>query len=170
MDAAWILVTEVDHCINMVRGHKGWFTKREAGVAAAVLSLTNNPCEANIQAAKAALQTLETKLNDLETGYLRLLTLDPVRPEQWDEEIDELGDRMNEAATQTRDAIAVATRAAAAPPAQAPQPGAGLKIKDSLRPDTPSREFNPVMLHGCCLLYTSPSPRDLSTSRMPSSA
>ena len=23
---------------------------------------------------------------------------------------------------------------------------------------------------GCCLLYTSPSPRDLSTSRMPSSA
>ena len=25
-------------------------------------------------------------------------------------------------------------------------------------------------LHTCCLLYTSPSPRDLSTSRMPSSA
>ena len=25
-------------------------------------------------------------------------------------------------------------------------------------------------LHGGCLLYTSPSPRDLSTSRMPSSA
>ena len=25
-------------------------------------------------------------------------------------------------------------------------------------------------LHSCCLLYTSPSPRDLSTSRMPSSA
>ena len=25
-------------------------------------------------------------------------------------------------------------------------------------------------LHGTCLLYTSPSPRDLSTSRMPSSA
>eukprot|EP00831_Metopus_contortus_P067176 TRINITY_DN59929_c0_g1_i1.p2 TRINITY_DN59929_c0_g1~~TRINITY_DN59929_c0_g1_i1.p2 ORF type:complete len:104 (-),score=25.30 TRINITY_DN59929_c0_g1_i1:91-402(-) len=27
-----------------------------------------------------------------------------------------------------------------------------------------------VMLSGGCLLYTSPSPRDLSTSRMPSSA
>ena len=26
------------------------------------------------------------------------------------------------------------------------------------------------LLHGFCLLYTSPSPRDLSTSRMPSSA
>ena len=26
------------------------------------------------------------------------------------------------------------------------------------------------MMHGNCLLYTSPSPRDLSTSRMPSSA
>ena len=26
------------------------------------------------------------------------------------------------------------------------------------------------MRHGICLLYTSPSPRDLSTSRMPSSA
>ena len=29
---------------------------------------------------------------------------------------------------------------------------------------------NDVMLSGDCLLYTSPSPRDLSTSRMPSSA
>ena len=28
----------------------------------------------------------------------------------------------------------------------------------------------PTYLPGCCLLYTSPSPRDLSTSRMPSSA
>ena len=27
-----------------------------------------------------------------------------------------------------------------------------------------------VVLSGTCLLYTSPSPRDLSTSRMPSSA
>ena len=27
-----------------------------------------------------------------------------------------------------------------------------------------------LMIHGTCLLYTSPSPRDLSTSRMPSSA
>ena len=26
------------------------------------------------------------------------------------------------------------------------------------------------IIHGTCLLYTSPSPRDLSTSRMPSSA
>ena len=31
------------------------------------------------------------------------------------------------------------------------------------------REKAPIYLHAC-LLYTSPSPRDLSTSRMPSSA
>ena len=30
--------------------------------------------------------------------------------------------------------------------------------------------LNHVVCHGICLLYTSPSPRDLSTSRMPSSA
>ena len=30
--------------------------------------------------------------------------------------------------------------------------------------------FFPAMLSNACLLYTSPSPRDLSTSRMPSSA
>ena len=29
---------------------------------------------------------------------------------------------------------------------------------------------NELTLHKTCLLYTSPSPRDLSTSRMPSSA
>ena len=35
-----------------------------------------------------------------------------------------------------------------------------------------SREFDPILLDRSyiCLLYTSPSPRDLSTSRMPSSA
>ena len=79
MDAAWILVTEVDQCINMVRGHKGWFTKRETGVAAAVLSLTNNPCNVNTQAARTAFQALEDKLRDLEAGYSRLLSLDPER-------------------------------------------------------------------------------------------
>ena len=31
------------------------------------------------------------------------------------------------------------------------------------------KEFN-IQPYGTCLLYTSPSPRDLSTSRMPSSA
>ena len=31
-------------------------------------------------------------------------------------------------------------------------------------------ELEPIALHISCLLYTSPSPRDLSTSRMPSSA
>ena len=30
--------------------------------------------------------------------------------------------------------------------------------------------FNDIVLAASCLLYTSPSPRDLSTSRMPSSA
>ena len=36
-----------------------------------------------------------------------------------------------------------------------------------------STQTNPFFVelrHGACLLYTSPSPRDLSTSRMPSSA
>ena len=32
------------------------------------------------------------------------------------------------------------------------------------------RELNLTLQPGDCLLYTSPSPRDLSTSRMPSSA
>ena len=34
----------------------------------------------------------------------------------------------------------------------------------------PSLKFGQVPERGACLLYTSPSPRDLSTSRMPSSA
>ena len=149
MDTNWLLVTDVAQCINMVRGHKGWLTKHEAGVTASILSLTNNPCNVNIQAAKAALQTLEDKVRDFEAGYSRLLVLDPDRAEQWDEEIEEVGDRQNAAATEIRDAIAAATPAAAAPPAaQAPGPGAGIKIKDSLRSDTLSHEFNPVMLHG----------------------
>ena len=79
MDAAWLLVTEIPVCVNMVRGHKGWFTKREAGVAAAVTSLTNNPCDVNIKAATEALTSLEAKLADLEAGYSRLLALDPGR-------------------------------------------------------------------------------------------
>ena len=80
MDAAWLLVTEIPVCVNMVRGHKGWFTKREAGVAAAVASLTNNPCDVNIKAATAALTNLEAKLTDLEAGYPRLLALDQAGP------------------------------------------------------------------------------------------
>ena len=62
MDANWLLVTDVAQCINMVRGHKGWFTKREAGVEAAIASLTANPCEVNIQAVKTAYQALEDKI------------------------------------------------------------------------------------------------------------
>eukprot|EP00831_Metopus_contortus_P009838 TRINITY_DN13798_c0_g1_i1.p2 TRINITY_DN13798_c0_g1~~TRINITY_DN13798_c0_g1_i1.p2 ORF type:complete len:118 (-),score=34.66 TRINITY_DN13798_c0_g1_i1:34-387(-) len=31
-------------------------------------------------------------------------------------------------------------------------------------------DYKPKVLYATCLLYTSPSPRDLSTSRMPSSA
>ena len=41
MDAAWLLVTEIPQCVNMVRGHKGWFAKREAGVTAAAVSYTH---------------------------------------------------------------------------------------------------------------------------------
>ena len=36
--------------------------------------------------------------------------------------------------------------------------------------ETPSGMLNSIGLQNPCLLYTSPSPRDLSTSRMPSSA
>ena len=39
----------------------------------------------------------------------------------------------------------------------------GLKLEKAMQ------KF-PITLSGNCLLYTSPSPRDLSTSRMPSSA
>ena len=42
---------------------------------------------------------------------------------------------------------------------------------DVLNPDTPYEKIYIVRsLVSTCLLYTSPSPRDLSTSRMPSSA
>ena len=40
----------------------------------------------------------------------------------------------------------------------------------SFEPEAVAREFVEDYLPGICLLYTSPSPRDLSTSRMPSSA
>ena len=56
-------------------------------------------------------------------------------------------------------------------------------LKDALQPNlVQTLENNPAFIHGgpfaniahgcnsVCLLYTSPSPRDLSTSRMPSSA
>ena len=36
--------------------------------------------------------------------------------------------------------------------------------------DTLKLDIDPSSHPACCLLYTSPSPRDLSTSRMPSSA
>ena len=65
MDANWLLVTDVAQCINMVRGHKGWFTKREAGVEAAIASLTANPCDVNIQAVRTAYQALEDKINGM---------------------------------------------------------------------------------------------------------
>ena len=42
---------------------------------------------------------------------------------------------------------------------------------DSLRDETERQQTNQInWLRNLCLLYTSPSPRDLSTSRMPSSA
>ena len=42
----------------------------------------------------------------------------------------------------------------------------------SAKPEKTSKECAILLIHGfgACLLYTSPSPRDLSTSRMPSSA
>ena len=47
-----------------------------------------------------------------------------------------------------------------------------LEMMDVLNEELMEKEIDPVAFdHDCsCLLYTSPSPRDLSTSRMPSSA
>ena len=46
----------------------------------------------------------------------------------------------------------------------------GIIVPDRATATTP--DFGPITVpqYNCCLLYTSPSPRDLSTSRMPSSA
>ena len=44
-----------------------------------------------------------------------------------------------------------------------------LEYKQSLRKEI-ERSLSTLTERQCCLLYTSPSPRDLSTSRMPSSA
>ena len=41
---------------------------------------------------------------------------------------------------------------------------------DPLAPDTDLDGLSDLVETNTCLLYTSPSPRDLSTSRMPSSA
>ena len=43
-------------------------------------------------------------------------------------------------------------------------------LKSFYELSTKSKNKLELILHLCCLLYTSPSPRDLSTSRMPSSA
>ena len=56
--------------------------------------------------------------------------------------------------------------------------GSGSKMDDEIRKldcsgniyDSDTFEIPNVGTHNICLLYTSPSPRDLSTSRMPSSA
>ena len=44
------------------------------------------------------------------------------------------------------------------------------KINEKLESLDLSKPIEIVLLNYTCLLYTSPSPRDLSTSRMPSSA
>ena len=49
----------------------------------------------------------------------------------------------------------------------AQQEGLNLSVADKL---TIARELDGLGVGYICLLYTSPSPRDLSTSRMPSSA
>ena len=48
--------------------------------------------------------------------------------------------------------------------------GGKLKAKKEIRIASLFKEAAPEFLRMICLLYTSPSPRDLSTSRMPSSA
>ena len=46
--------------------------------------------------------------------------------------------------------------------------GLDIFIESVIKPDSSLRQC--AHNQRCCLLYTSPSPRDLSTSRMPSSA
>ena len=46
----------------------------------------------------------------------------------------------------------------------------GDQVLPYVRQTPPDLILLDLMLPGICLLYTSPSPRDLSTSRMPSSA
>ena len=49
-------------------------------------------------------------------------------------------------------------------------PGLRLALARDEEEETPGEENEALRSRGDCLLYTSPSPRDLSTSRMPSSA
>ena len=44
------------------------------------------------------------------------------------------------------------------------------KVSDRISDEVVDLYFREAIKQGICLLYTSPSPRDLSTSRMPSSA
>ena len=46
----------------------------------------------------------------------------------------------------------------------------GPEIRQEVLWDLASKTFTKIVQEKDCLLYTSPSPRDLSTSRMPSSA
>ena len=46
----------------------------------------------------------------------------------------------------------------------------GIEVCRRLKSNSKTRQIPVIMLSARCLLYTSPSPRDLSTSRMPSSA
>ena len=49
--------------------------------------------------------------------------------------------------------------------------GMPVVLSHTIKPDSlQAEDFRVVRQSGACLLYTSPSPRDLSTSRMPSSA
>ena len=48
--------------------------------------------------------------------------------------------------------------------------GKRFKIKSDFKPAGDQPDAIKKLVNGACLLYTSPSPRDLSTSRMPSSA
>ena len=54
---------------------------------------------------------------------------------------------------------------------ETPPPAAETPAKPADAPPPPAKTITPLKEeHSTCLLYTSPSPRDLSTSRMPSSA
>ena len=43
-------------------------------------------------------------------------------------------------------------------------------LSPDTKPSIETKKYDVFYIHPTCLLYTSPSPRDLSTSRMPSSA
>ena len=133
---------------------------------------------------------METKMLGIEAGYTRLMAIDPEQVATYDKEIEELGKAAIVILVEVSQVFHV-TEPAQQAPQDAPEARPGTLLnREHLKPDILTRDCNPAELATWledfrlyysasgidkvplrdCLLYTSPSPRDLSTSRMPSSA